>query len=104
MIKKLEKESDEIIGLKSQTYGLKNEIKFLKEELDEIKSELYSVVIFTQFSVRRSIAKITLRQVAEKTGVCISTISRFENAKDISFSSYLKLRDFYIEFLHEYKH
>jgi len=84
MVQVLEAESRQIVGLESQIIGLKNEIKFNNDEIEELKDSVYHIIPFTHFLVTRKIKKLTLRQVSEITKLSTSTISRFENGKDIS--------------------
>jgi predicted transcriptional regulator len=40
---------------------------------------------------------LTMRDVKKETGIPISTISRFENNCEVSFSSVKKIHDYYIK-------
>lgn len=68
----------------------------MSSEIDIYIQNLYSPMPKEKSKEIRKYYKLNIRKVSEKTGICISTISRFENGKDISLSSYIILRNFYL--------
>lgn len=79
--------------------------KVIRKELADLKTDfealnqafvLYNVMPSLEgFKARRQKLRMSLRQVAEKTGVSFATISRLEQGKECEYSNVKTINNFY---------